>query len=45
CYHRTLRLARTVADLDASAGVHAIHIAEALSLRGEVAAARRAEAA
>ncbi|WP_343231226.1 ATP-binding protein, partial [Rhodomicrobium vannielii] len=28
-YHRTLRLARTVADLDASAGVHAIHIAEA----------------
>ncbi|MFT4078584.1 YifB family Mg chelatase-like AAA ATPase [Rhodomicrobium sp.] len=44
-YHRTLRLARTVADLDASAGVHAIHVAEALSLRGEVAAARRAAAA
>ncbi|HXW21924.1 MAG TPA: ATP-binding protein, partial [Rhodomicrobium sp.] len=33
-YHRTLRLARTVADLDASADIHAVHVAEALSLRG-----------
>jgi magnesium chelatase family protein len=34
-YHRTLRLARTIADLDESAQIHVLHIAEALSLRGE----------
>jgi magnesium chelatase family protein len=41
-YHRTLRLARTVADLDGTAGIHALHIAEALSLRGDREVARRA---
>jgi magnesium chelatase family protein len=32
-YHRVLRVARTIADLDASAGVRRIHVAEALSYR------------
>jgi len=32
-YHRVLRFARTLADLDASAGVRRIHVAEALSYR------------
>ena len=32
-YHRVLRVARTLADLDASANVRRIHIAEALSYR------------
>jgi magnesium chelatase family protein len=32
-YHRVLRVARTLADLEASAGVRRIHIAEALSYR------------
>ncbi|WP_417588067.1 YifB family Mg chelatase-like AAA ATPase [Pararhodobacter oceanensis] len=32
-YHRVLRVARTIADLDASAGVRAVHIAEAVSYR------------
>jgi magnesium chelatase family protein len=32
-YHRVLRVARTIADLDASAGVRRTHIAEALSFR------------
>ena len=32
-YHRVLRVARTLADLDASAGVRRLHIAEALSYR------------
>ncbi len=32
-YHRTLRVARTIADLDGADGVRRIHIAEALSLR------------
>ncbi|MBI4725278.1 MAG: YifB family Mg chelatase-like AAA ATPase [Rhodomicrobium sp.] len=41
-YHRTLRLARTIADLDASANIQTLHIAEALSLRGESARAGRA---
>ncbi len=41
-YHRTLRLARTIADLDASPGIHALHIAEALSLRGDRGGVRRA---
>jgi len=34
-YHRTLRLARTLADLDGEEKVARIHIAEALSYRGE----------
>ena len=34
-YHRTLRVARTLADLDGAQGVARIHIAEALSYRGE----------
>ncbi len=41
-YHRTLRLARTIADLDGSANIGVLHIAEALSLRGEAFNARRA---
>jgi magnesium chelatase family protein len=32
-YHRVLRVARTLADLDASPGVRRLHIAEALSYR------------
>jgi magnesium chelatase family protein len=32
-YHRVLRVARTIADLDDSAGVRAPHVAEALSFR------------
>jgi magnesium chelatase family protein len=32
-YHRVLRVARTLADLDASDGVRRIHVAEALSYR------------
>lgn len=32
-YHRVLRTARTIADLDGSDGVRRVHIAEALSLR------------
>lgn len=34
-FHRTLRVARTLADLDASEQVGRIHVAEALSYRGE----------
>ena len=33
CYHRVMRVARTLADLDASANVRRIHLAEALSYR------------
>ncbi|MCK5273093.1 MAG: ATP-binding protein, partial [Alphaproteobacteria bacterium] len=32
-YHRVLRVARTLADLDGSEGVRRIHVAEALSYR------------
>ncbi|MBP7066625.1 MAG: hypothetical protein KBB36_20870, partial [Ferrovibrio sp.] len=32
-YHRVLRVARTLADLEAAAGVKRTHIAEALSYR------------
>lgn len=32
-YHRVLRVARTLADLDASEGVRRVHVAEALSYR------------
>ncbi|MCW5747607.1 MAG: hypothetical protein KIT36_15580, partial [Alphaproteobacteria bacterium] len=32
-YHRVLRVARTLADLDASDGVRRLHIAEALAWR------------
>jgi magnesium chelatase family protein len=32
-YHRVLRVARTLADLDAADGVRRIHVAEALSYR------------
>jgi magnesium chelatase family protein len=42
-YHRTLRVARTLADLDGEERVARIHIAEALSYRGET--LRRAQAA
>ena len=42
-YHRTLRVARTLADLDGEESVARIHIAEALSYRGET--LRRAQAA
>jgi magnesium chelatase family protein len=41
-YHRTLRLARTLADLDASADIHVVHVAEALSLRGDNFSMKRA---
>ncbi len=34
-FHRTLRVARTLADLEGSEGVRRLHIAEALSYRGE----------
>jgi magnesium chelatase family protein len=42
-YHRALRVARTLADLDGAEQVGRIHIAEALSYRGET--LRRAQAA
>lgn len=34
-FHRTLRVARTLADLDAAEHVTRLHVAEALSYRGE----------
>lgn len=33
-FHRTLRVARTLADLDGEAQVRRVHLAEALSYRG-----------
>jgi magnesium chelatase family protein len=42
-YYRTLRVARTLADLDGEENVARIHVAEALSYRGET--LRRAKAA
>jgi magnesium chelatase family protein len=41
-FHRVLKLARTLADLDESDGVRRIHIAEALSYRRQSAAAAQA---
>jgi len=32
-YHRTLRVARTIADLEGGGGVRRVHVAEALSFR------------
>lgn len=32
-YHRILRLARTIADLDSAAGIHSTHISEAIGYR------------
>jgi magnesium chelatase family protein len=32
-YHRVLRVARTIADLDGSEAVHRPHVAEAVSYR------------
>ncbi len=34
-FHRTLRVARTLADLDGEEGIGRVHVAEALSYRGE----------
>jgi magnesium chelatase family protein len=41
-YHRVLRVARTLADLDAAESVARAHLAEALSYRALVDDARRA---
>lgn len=41
-FHRTLRVARTLADLDGVDAVERIHIAEALSYRGEALRSRNA---
>jgi magnesium chelatase family protein len=44
-FHRTLKVARTIADLDGVDGVKRIHIAEALSLRRQWAGAETQSAA
>ena len=41
-FHRTLRVARTLADLDGTDGVTRAHVAEALSYRGETLRQQRA---
>lgn len=41
-FHRTLKVARTIADLDAADGVGRMHVAEALSYRGETMRQQRA---
>jgi magnesium chelatase family protein len=41
-FHRTLKVARTIADLDGADGVGRIHVAEALSYRGEAMRQRQA---
>jgi magnesium chelatase family protein len=41
-YHRVLRVARTLADLDQAAGVSRIHVAEALSYRQKLASFKAA---
>jgi magnesium chelatase family protein len=41
-YHRVLRVARTLADLDGSAKVGRLHLAEALSYRALAEEIRRA---
>ncbi len=43
-FHRTLKVARTIADLDAAEIVGRRHVAEALSYRGEALGAERAAA-
>jgi magnesium chelatase family protein len=40
-YHRTLKVARTIADLDGSEAVRRIHVAEALSLKRQWASAEQ----
>lgn len=40
-YHRTMKVARSIADLDGAAGVRRIHVAEALSLRRQWAGAEQ----
>jgi len=41
-FHRTLKVARTLADLDGADGVGRVHVAEALSYRGETLRQRQA---
>ena len=41
-FHRTLRVARTLADLDGAEQVQRVHVAEALSYRGETLRLRHA---
>jgi magnesium chelatase family protein len=43
-FHRTLKVARTIADLDGAATVGRAHVAEALSYRAEVLRSERAAA-
>ncbi len=44
-YHRTLKVARTIADLDGSDAVRRIHVAEALSLKRQWAGAEQGQIA